>query len=414
MRHTVPPVADLRSLSLEQARRIAVGAQGLTVERPKGRIDRRHLRRVMSTLHLIQLDSVPVIARTQYLPFFSRLGAYRPELFDDMAWGRSAEWFETWSHEASVVPHELEPLLRWSRRRAAKGETWRHLAELASREEAYVSEVLAEVTERGPLLASELSDPRPIPASDWGSRLLGGVALDWLFRIGEVGIRRTANFEKRFDVLGRIVPPEVLGSATPEEGDAHRQLLDLSGACCGIGRPGDLADHFRLKLARCREPLSELIEEGRLEQVRVDGIDGTFLLHAEATMVRRGCEGRLLSPFDPMVWRRPRLDALFGFDYKLEIYTPAAKRRWGYYVLPFLLGSSFAARLDLKLDRSRGWLLVRAAHLEPGAVLDEATGPLAAEVGELARFLRARHIEVERAGPLDRALGAELSDWTAA
>lgn len=361
----------------------------------------------MDHLQLLQLDSVPVVARSQYLPLFSRLGPYRPELLDDMAWGPAAEWYETWSHEASVVLHELEPSLRWYRERARQGETWGHLAAMAEREPAYVAAVLAEVAERGPLVASQLTDPRPLDASSsgWGSRTLGAVALDWLFRVGEIGVLRTPNFEKRFHLLEHVVPPAVLGQPTLSEDDAHRDLLARAARAHGVATAGDLADYFRLKSRRCTPRIAELVEDGTLIEVAVEGCDGQYFMHHTATVPRSIDASALLTPFDPVVWRRPRIAALFDFEFKLEIYTPAAKRRWGYYVLPFLMGERLVARVDPKLDRAAGVLRVKAAHLEGGADAAAVAESLAAELVQLAQFLSADDVSVEPGGDF----GAELA-----
>ena len=250
-----------RRLSISQARRIALAAQGFTDPAPAGRVDRRHLRRVMGRVKLLQLDSVPVVIRTQYLPPFSRLGCYEPSLLDRIAY-RDDEWFEAWAHEASLLPVEDEPLLRWQKRRAEQGETWSNLVELARRESGYVAEVLAQVEER-PLTAGELADPRRRDGEWWGSRSLGSIALDWLFRIGAVGIRRRGNFTKEFDLLERIVPAEVLAQPTPTAEEAQRELLVRSGAALGVGTATDLIDYYRLPVREGRTRLQRGCRGGR-------------------------------------------------------------------------------------------------------------------------------------------------------
>ena len=228
-------------ISIEEARRISLAAQGFATARPAGRIDRRHLRKTMSQLQLLQLDSVPVLIRTHYMPFFSRLGPYRTELLDDVAYDAD-EWFEAWSHEASLLPVETEPWLRWSKQRARQGETWGRLYATALKERSYVDEVLGEVTARGPLAAGELTNPRPRSGDWWGSRSIGSVALDWLFRIGVLGVRRRKGFVKEFDLLERIVPAEIRSRPTPSFEESLDELLLRSARAHGIATADCLVD----------------------------------------------------------------------------------------------------------------------------------------------------------------------------
>jgi uncharacterized protein YcaQ len=372
-------------ISAAAARRIALGAQGFRDPRPSGRVDRRHLRRVMGRLQLLQLDSVPVVMRTQYMPGFSRLGPYDPALLDRIAYVDD-EWIEAWCHEASLVPTEDEPLLRWSKARAQQGETWGHLAEFAASDSAYVDEVLDQVRDR-PLAPGELLEPRRQEGEWWGDRSHGAVALDWLFRVGAVGIRRKPGFVKEFDLFERIVPEAVRNQPTPTEEDAHRELLMRAAASHGIAAAPDLVDYHRLPKVPAKARIAELVEDGRLIEAEVEGWNRPALLHPDAARPRTIGACTLVSPFDPVVWFRERASRLFGFDYKIEIYTPAAKRVYGYYVLPFLLGDELVGRVDLKTDRSAGVLRVKAAYAEdgqsPGVVAEALRGAL----DDLARFV---------------------------
>lgn len=376
----------MTELSRSQARRIALAAQGFNDPIPKGKVDRRHLRRVMGRLNLLQLDSVPVIIRTQYMPLFSRLGPYRAELLDEIAY-KDDEWFEAWSHEASLMPVEMEPLLRWHKARCAEGETWGHLRKLAESEPDYIDEVYNEVVERGPLFARDLSDPRPQDGDWWGSRSLGTWALDWLFRVGKVGIRRVGNFEKEFDLLENIIPAEIRELPTPSPEDAHRELLVRAAQAHGVGTAECLADYFRLPIRSSRARLSELVEDHQLEAVTIEGWAKPAFRHPEATLPRWVKGRALLSPFDPIVWNRDRASALFDFDYRIEIYVPAAKRKYGYYVLPFMLDDRIVGRVDLKTNRTDGVLEVKAAFTEPGVDRDRVATELLAELGDLATFV---------------------------
>lgn len=412
------------SLSIAEARRIALASQGFAAPRPRGRIDRRHLRKVMDRLQLLQLDSVPVLIRTQYLPLFSRLGCYRAELLDEIAYRPSPpskrrsvatvaspghEWFEAWSHEASLLPVEMEPWLRWSKQRAREGETWKHLYRHAREEPGYVAAVLAELEERGPLAAGELSEPRPNRATGWGSRSGGALALDWLFRIGEVGVRRRPGFVKEFDLLRRIVPDEIRRRPTPSFDEALDELLLRSARAHGVASADCLVDYFRLPVKPAKARLASLVEEGRLLACRIQGWRAPGYLDPEARCPRSIRASALLSPFDPVVWHRKRIDALFDFDYKIEIYTPAEKRRWGYYVLPFLMGDRLVGRFDLKTDRAAGRLEVRAAHVEPGMPASEVAASAALELQALAQMVGADGIRCGRRGNLARALSRELA-----
>ena len=391
-----------RQLSISQARRIALAAQGFTDPAPAGRVDRRHLRRVMGRVKLLQLDSVPVVIRTQYLPPFSRLGCYEASLLDCIAY-RDDEWFESWAHEASLLPVADEPLLRWQKRRAEQGETWSNLVELARRESGYVAEVLAQVTER-PLTAGELADPRRRQGEWWGSRSLGSIALDWLFRIGAVGIRRRGNFTKEFDLLERIVPAEVLARPTPSAEEAQRELLVRSAEALGVGTAGDLIDYYRLPVREGRARLREVAEAGRLETVAVAGWSEPAYMAPSVRLPRSVDSLTVLSPFDPVVWNRSRAARLWGFDYRIEIYVPASKRIYGYYVLPVLDGEQLVARLDLKTDRTAGALQVLGAFAEPGVELSELSGRLRPHLAELARFVGVGDVRYGSRGDLMTAL----------
>lgn len=394
-----------RTISVDQARRITLGAQGFAEKRPTGRVDRRHLRKVMNRLNLLQLDSVPVVIRTQYLPLFSRLGPYNTDLLDRVAY-RDDEWFESWAHEASLLPVTAEPLMRWSKARAEAGETWKGLVDLAANEGAYVERVLEEVTDRGPLSAGDLSDPRPRSGDWWGARSMGQLALDWLFRIGAVGIRRTEGFEKRFDLLDRIVPAHIRAIPTPTEHEAHRELLMASARAFGIGTPACLIDYYRLPKREARQRLSELIEDGRLEVVTVRGLDRPSIWHPEARTPRTIGARALVSPFDPIVWNRDRAKALFDFEYRIEIYVPKHKRVYGYYVLPFLLGDRLVGRVDVKTDRAGRVLRVHAAYAEPDVDRAHVAAELRHELEALAALVGVDDVDIGERGDLASLLRA--------
>ena len=383
---------------------MALAAQGFSDPVPAGRVDRRHLRRVMGRLKLLQLDSVPVVVRTQYLPPFSRLGRYEASLLDRIAY-RDDEWFEAWAHEASLLPVGDEPLLRWQKQRAEQGDTWKNLADLARSEPGYVAEVLAQVAE-GPLTAGELVDPRRRDGEWWGSRSLGSIALDWLFRIGAVGIRRRGNFTKEFDLLERIVPAEVLARPTPSAEVAQRELLVRSAEAMGVGTAADLIDYYRLPVREGRARLRDVVDSGRLAEVAVEGWTEPAYMHPEARLPRSVGALTVLSPFDPIVWNRDRASRLWSFDYRIEIYVPASKRVYGYYVLPVLDGERLAARLDVKTDRAGGALRVLGAFAEPGVDHGALAERLRPHLRDLARFVGVDDVSYGDRGDLIAALRA--------
>ena len=388
-----------RSLSREQARRIALHAQGFGAKDRVTPVNRGHLRRLVRRMHIVQLDSVPVIIRTQYMPAFSRLGPYDPSLFDDIAY-RHDDWFEAFVHEASLVPVQDEPLFRFMKERARQGQTWGGLVKLAEDEGSYIDDVLQEVRDRGPLKASELSDPRPREGQWWGSRSIGTMALDYLFRIGAVGIRRVGNFEKEFDLLERIVPAHVLSQQAPSEQDALKELLVRSAAALGVATGPALTDYFRLPKRAVKPLFADLVEDGKLVICDVPGTSRETYLHPD-TVVPRSMQARaLLSPFDPIVWFRERASWLFDFDYRIEIYVPKPKRTFGYYVLPFLLGDEIVGRCDLKTDRSNGALRLLGAFAEPGIDEDAIAADLAEELQQLAAMVGVDRVSVDCSGRL--------------
>lgn len=396
-----------RSLSQEQARRIALHAQGFGAKDRATPVNRGHLRRLMRRLHLIQLDSVPVIIRTQYMPGFSRLGPYDPALLDDIAY-RKDEWFEAFIHEASVVPVEDEPLFRFTKERARSGETWAGLVKLANKEGPYITEVLQEVADRGPLKANELSNPRPREGEWWGSRSIGTLALDYLFRIGAVGIRRVGNFEKEFDLLEKIVPANVLAQPTPTEVDALKELLVRSAQALGVATAPELTDYFRLPKRAVKPLFAELVEEGRVVPCMAEGTHRAAYMHPDAVLPRSVHARALLSPFDPVVWYRERGSWLFDFDYRIEIYVPKPKRQYGYYVLPFLLGDEIVGRCDLKTDRKDGVLRLLGAFAERGVPEAAIAEDLAAELRQLATMVGVDDVVVDAKGQLATLVRAAL------
>jgi uncharacterized protein YcaQ len=414
MRRSGPEINDTTMtastmISAKEARRIALAAQGLAAARPTGRLDRRHLQAVLARTGLFQMDSVNVLARAHYLPLFSRLGAYPVSLLEEAAWGRRRLLFEYWGHEASLLPLDLHPLLRWRMARAATGNgMWRNVAQFARENRAYIDGVLDEVAARGPLAAGEL-EGRPRGKSAWWGWSEAKRALEYLFWTGQLtASSRRASFERVYDVPERVIPAPILAQPTPTEPAAQRELVRIAAKALGIATERDLRDYFRLDLADCRTRIAELVEEGALTPATVEGWKQPAYLAPGATAPRRGIARTLLSPFDPLVWERQRTARLFGFRYRIEIYTPAHKREHGYYVLPFLMGEGLVARVDLKSDRAAGRLRVLSAHLEAGADPDATAEALGDELRLMAQWLSLDGVSVARRGDLAAALSAAL------
>ncbi|WP_029008636.1 winged helix-turn-helix domain-containing protein [Azospirillum halopraeferens] len=398
------------TLSAAEARRIALAAQGLAGARPGAAPEARHLRRLADRLGVVQIDSVNVLVRAHHMPFFSRLGPYDDGHRERLAYGgRRRAWFEYWGHEASLLPLALHPLMRWRMARAERGAgIYGGLARFGRERRAYIDAVLAEVAARGPLGASELSQAGRSAGSWWGWSD-GKRALEWLFWAGLVTTATRRRFERVYDLPDRVLPAAVIALPTPTEDEAHRALLRLAGRALGVATEADLRDYFRLDTADVRARLPELVEEGVLVPVRVEGWDRPAYLDPDARIPRRATGCALLSPFDPLVWERDRTERLFGFRYRIEIYTPAARREYGYYVLPFLMGDRLAARLDLKADRAGRRLLVQAAHTEPGLPAGAVAGALAGELAALAGWLGLERTVVAERGDLAAALAERIA-----
>jgi uncharacterized protein len=397
----MPPVSahTAERLPAGLARRIALAAQGFAEPRPSGGVGTRQLRRLTSRLAVVQIDSVNVLSRSHYLPAFSRLGPYPRPALDDLA-GRRHELFEYWAHEASFLPVRLHPHLRW-RMAAAEEHAWGSMVRLQRERPGYVAEILERVRRNGPVKAGDLAEPRPDrPGTMWNWHA-GKVALEWLFYAGVLTARnRTAGFERVYDLTERVLPPEVIHAPTPDPADAVRELVRTAARALGVATERDLRDYFRLRPAAARAAIAELADAGELQPVEVAGWGAPAWLDPEVRRPRWIRARALLSPFDSLVWERPRVERIFGFRYRLEIYTPAAKRVHGYYVLPFLLGDELVARVDLKADRSAGVLRVQSAHAEAGVDRTAVAGALAEELRLMADWLELNDVGLTGRGDL--------------
>ena len=385
----------IERLSLRQVRRIALAAQGF--DRPRPQVPGpRHVRRLFAQLGVVQIDSVNVLVRSHYLPLFSRLGPYPPALLERAAYGpKRRELFEYWGHEASFLPVTTYPLLRWRMARARDGRgTWNRVAQIAREAPEFVAKVLDAVRERGPVGAGALE--AGTRSAGWWGWSETKVALEYLFWAGYVTTAHRRSFERVYDLTERILPADILALPVPSEARAQRALMCLAARALGVATERDLRDYFRLDTNDSQARVAELQADGALLPVSVEGWRQTAYVLPDTKIPRSVRACALLSPFDSLVWERTRTKALFDFHYRLEIYTPAHKRVHGYYVLPFLLGDSLVARVDLKADRAAGALRVQALHFEPGVARDEVEDALEFELATLAGWLGLESVEFAR------------------
>ncbi len=393
---TAPP-----SLSAAQARRVALASQGF-LDAAHARPTLRTLLRAVNRTTVLQIDSVNVLQRAHFMPLFSRMGAYDVGLLHRATERAPRRLVEYWAHVAAFMPVELWPAMRHRMRRyAEEGHAWMGLPERRE----LVASLKAEISDRGASTSRELDDGLPRTKEHWGWNWSETKqALEYLFLAGELAVAgRTAQFERRYDLPERVVPREHLDAPTPTVAEAHRELVGRAAAAHGVSSLRSLADYFRMGVADTRRAVDELVEDGVLVPVQVEGWRAPAYLHRDSRVPRKAAVAALLSPFDPLVWERERTETLFGFRYRIEIYVPEQRRVHGYYVLPFLLGDRLVARVDLKADRAAGILRVRGTHAEPDAPA-ETVEQLAAELGRLAGWLGLGSVAVEPRGDAWREL----------
>ena len=399
-----------RNISLAQARRIALAAQGFDRPRPQRGVDIRHMRRAIRQMGLLQLDFVNVLVPAHYLVLYSRLGAYERASLHHLVYQRR-EFTEQWAHEASIVPIELWPLLE-HRRQDYRPWPNSPIMKLKGKSK-YLSQILNLIDKNGAVTSQDLP-PVPGPertAGDW-HRSLPRWALECHFGCGEVAVaERLPNFQRIYDLPERLIDAQHLERRVSRE-DAQRELLRLAAESCGVATMRDLADYYRMSPREAAPRVAELVQSGDVCQVAVEGWkEPAYLSSGSRTPRKIRCRS-LLSPFDPVVWFRPRAERLFDFHYRIEIYVPANKRKWGYYVLPFLLDERIVARVDLKADRKNKQLLVLAAHKEENIDENRSVEHLAEELRSLASWLDLERVKVSRRGPFARKLADYVNSCT--
>ena len=412
------------ALSAAQARRVAVAAQRLGSARPSpdgwsasnvrsepnGRpVNRGHLRRLVDAIGVLQIDSVNVLARAHLLPVFSRLGPYPTDLLDGAAWparNRDRLLVETWAHQASLIPVEHQPLLRWRQAQLVNG-PWGMVDRLHREHPGFLDVVLDAIAELGPSSAGDVEKALQAPGRDeggWWEWSVTKIACEHLFAVGAIGVTYRRGFERVYDLMDRILPASVAAAPTPAAADAKRSLVAIAARAHGVGTAADLADYYRLGVADTKRALAELVEDGAVLPARVDGWREPAYLHRDARIPRMVGGAALLSPFDPLVWKRARTERIFEYHYRIEIYTPAPKRTYGYYVLPLLVGDRLVGRFDLKADRAGGRLLVQASWVEPGSDPAVAADAAAGELIRMARWLGSAAVVVMPRGNLAAGL----------
>jgi uncharacterized protein len=399
-------------LSSRQARWLAMDAQGLAQPRPRGPIGKRHLLSAINGVGQVQLDAINVVERTQFLVLFSRLGPYEISRLHDLT-GPGAELFEYWGHAAALLPMAHHPLFRWRmEQHGTYGESPTYTARREAFRDAnadYIDSVLREVRDRGPLTAAQLIDPRRRTGEWWGRRSFGRIALEYLFAKGELAGWRSPTFERVYDLPERVIPDAVRAQPTPRTDEAQRQLLVLAARSLGVATIGDLASYYVIRPKAAKPRVAELVEAGELVEITVEGWRDTGFVVPNHRPKRPTREhGTLLSPFDSLIWERSRARRLFGFDYRIEVYVPEADRKYGYFVLPLLLGDALVARFDLKADRKASVLQVRGAYVEPDAEVEAVAVAAATELDALRDWLRLDAVAVARRGNLAIDLRRQL------
>ena len=377
----------LDELTIVEARSLALAAQGFDRPRTKSKSSTADAVQVIKKLGVIQIDSVNVLVRSQELPLFSRLGDHDRNAINKAT--AQSKIFEYWGHEAALLPVEIQPLFRWKMNAARTGKI-KHwgLTSFYADNKAFVKRILKHVEANGPVTARELST-RTEKKSSWWDWDEAKTALEYLFLTGQLmSCGRGSDFARIYDLTERVLPQKIFNLPTPIENDARKQLLVRAAKAQGVATLTDLADYYRQKTAVTKPLVSELVEQGELRAVTVAGWQEKAFVHRNAKLPKELHATALLSPFDSLVWCRPRNERLFDFHYRIEIYTPKEKRKFGYYVLPFMMNGELVGRVDLKADRANSKLLVQSVHTEKGIKRASINDALRDELRALANWLQ--------------------------
>lgn len=400
-------------LTAGQARRIAVAAQGFHEAAPRGPVNRAHLRRLISRIQVLQLDSVSVAVRAHYAPVFSRLGPYDRDVVDRAAWSHSARsprlLVEYWAHEAALMAVDDWPLLRWRMREYTDGRWGR---EIVKKNPRLADDIVAAVAELGPSTAGQIeahleSEPRGRKGPWWDRSETKWVA-EALWSAGVLTTATRVGFARHYELSENVLPPEVLAREVDDD-EAIRELALRAATALGVGTEADIRDYFRLGAAQVKPAIADLVRTGELERVAVDSWTAPGYLRAGQIISRQERGTALLCPFDPLIFFRPRVERLFRFRYRIEIYTPAPKREFGYYVWPFLMDGQLVGRVDLKAERAPGALNVVGAFTEPGQQPPRVATALAGELRSMAAWLGLADVTVGERGDLVSALRVALA-----
>ncbi len=399
-------------LTSDQARRVAVAAQGFTEPKPRGGVTRAHLRRLISRIQVLQLDSVSVAVRAHYAPVFSRLGAYDRDVLDRAAWTHSARsprlLVEYWAHEAALMAVDDWPLLRWRMRQYRHGRWGTHIVKANPQ---LPDDILAAVAELGPATAGQIeghlaAEPGGAKGPWWDRSDTKWVA-EALFASGVLTTATRVGFARHYDLTERVLPAEIVGREVDDD-EAVRQLTLRAASALGVGTEADIRDYFRLSAQQVKPAIAKLVSAGELDPVEVEGWTGPAYLRTGQIVPRQSRGTALLCPFDPLIFFRPRVQRLFGFHYRIEIYTPAGKRQYGYYVWPLLLDGRLVGRVDLKAERARNALHVVGAFVEPGQAPSTVAAALAGELRSMTSWLDLGDVTVGDRGDLAGALAHAL------
>ena len=391
---------DLKTFSVEDARKVALEAQGFAEPRPRQDcVGIADIDRVASRLNIVQIDSVNVLVRAQYMPFFSRLGPYPVDLLHRYAF-EQRELFEYPVHEASLIPIEHVPMIR---HRMQEWKPWRLWSELIAEKPEIVNSTKVDIEARGPLEVSEIQD-KGVRYGHWGTST-AKLVLETMLNRGELAVADRINSARRYDLFERVVPDAIADEAVWTAEEAHCEMMQIAVKALGIGTVADCADYYRIKRTDAKNAIDALVERGEVERARVEGVRHDMFVAPGVEVPNEDIGARaIVSPFDPVAWFRDRLQWLFDFEYRIEIYTPAKKRKYGYYVLPFLLGDRIVGRVDLKADRQRHVLRVPGAFVEPNQDEGYVAANLASELNLMAQWLELDRIVIGRRGNLTTAL----------